>query len=203
MPDGSLAAQLGRQPRLDGDAARLLTQRAALALLERSLPDLAPEHRTRARALWQQPPPPPPPRDGAAAPAGAAGAREQRSGDASAAEAVLAAPALPVVQGLADRTLADALAQPAAGPAAAGAPHHVGAEADGRPEAAGAKVGALPEASARANGTADSRPANGLLNGGAAGGDAAAVVREGDGAVYAELARGYVWKLDVHACAAA
>jgi len=98
--------------------------------------------------------------------------------------------------------VADALAQPAAGPAGAGATLRTGAEAAEWPAVAGAKAGASPGASARANGTADGRPADGLSNGAASGG-AAAVVRDGDGAVYAALARGYVWKLDVHACAAA
>ena len=194
--------QLGRAPRLDGDAARLLTQRASLALLAAGLPDLAPEHRARMRALWQQPPPPPAARP-AASKAPGAGAEDNGNPSkcpepAGAAEAALAAPVLPVVQGLADKSVA----------AATG----VEEPANGGLQSAGGGGFAPPQGEAL-GGSATKQPGNGLLRAAHGGGWGSAVrqgeasggsadsgtgyVRASDRAVYAALARGYVWKLDV------
>ena len=168
------AWQLGRALRLDGDAARLLTQRALLALLAASLPDLAPEHRARMRALWQQPPPPAARRADIKVPGGGGGLEESPE-PAGAAEAALAAPVLPVVRGLADKTVAAATGEPANG-------HLQGAHGGG---------------------CSCAEPQGEALRGSANGGVWTGCVRASDRAVYAALASGYVWKLDVTPCAAA
>lgn len=202
---GLLRAQLGRAPRLDGDAARLLTQRASLAALAAGLPDLAPEHRARMRALWRQPPPPPPAARAEASKAPGAGAENNGNPSkgpepAGPAEAALAAPVLPVVQGLADKSVAAAtgVEEPANGGLQ-------GAHVGGRGSAA--SQGKAP------GGSAAGEPGNGLLQGAHGGGcgfgalqgeapggspdSGAGCVRASDRAVFAALAKGYVWKLDV------
>ena len=217
--------QLGREPGLDGDAARVLTQRSVLALLGRSLPGFAPEHRERMRALWEQPPPALPSKVAALpAAAGKSGAAEfaafcgetaaqngnspaaashaengvaasssgmarenggavptvSRGGsgseDVSAAEAALAAPAVPIVRGMADRAVTAAVDQPLQTAAA----------------------NSSPERSAQT----PSEPGQEATGGRRESSTVTGCVTDSDRAVYGKLAQGYVWKLDLHPCAA-
>ena len=185
-------------------------QRASLALLAAGMPDLAPEHRARMRALWQQQPPPPAAQAAASKLPGTGvesnGNPSKTPEPAGAAEAALAAQVLPVVQGLADKSVAAAtgVEEPANGGLQ-------GARGGGRGSAA--PQGEVP------GGSATGEPGNGLLQGAHGGGCGSAAlqgeapggspdsgtgcVRTSDRAVYAALARGYVWKLDVTTCATA
>lgn len=204
----------------------MLTQRSALALLGRSLPGLAPEHCERMRALWEQPPPALPSKAAALpAAAGKSGAAETAavrgetaaqngnspaaashaengvaassggtarenggavhtvshggsgSEDVSAAEAALAAPAMPFVRGMADRALAAAVDQPPLQTAAANSG---------------------PERSAQT----PSEPGQEAFGGRKGSSTVTGCVTDSDRAVYGKLAQGYMWKLDVHPCAA-
>ena len=201
---GISRAQLGRAPRLNGNAARLLTQRASLALLAAGLPGLAPEHRARMCALWQQPSPPPAAR---AAARKAPGTGAENIGNpskgpepAGAAEAALAAPVLRVVQGLADKSVAAATgAEEPANGGLQGA--HVGGRGSAAPqgEAPGGSATAEPGNRllqvANGFGCSSAAPQGEVLGGCADSG--AGCVQASDRAVYAALARGYVWKLEV------